>query len=106
MGSWFLSKVPGFRGGHTVWMLLSRVVQEAISGRCAYGEQLGAALLTEVQMPMPRQPLRPGWGGKGPVVWSRSDWPLSRRGAGRVGLLVTSRADVPADRAVSHLLDG
>ena len=53
MGIWCLSKVPGFRGRHTVRMLLSRGTQEAISRRCTHGEQLVATLLREMQMPMP-----------------------------------------------------
>ena len=43
------------RGGHSLRMLLSRGAEKAISCRGAYGEQLVATLLREMQMPMPLQ---------------------------------------------------
>ena len=43
-----------------VWTLGARGAQEAISCRCAYGEQLMTALLAEVQVPMPLERFNQG----------------------------------------------
>jgi hypothetical protein len=75
-------------GGRDAMPLLFALrLENPVCGSLPHREELGAALLAQLEMSMPHKPTPPALAGKGSVAWRRCGWPLSMLGAAPVALL-------------------